>query len=347
MNIKGLTRATISPKVAIIVLNWNGWVDTIECLESINDMQYGNFEVIVVDNASRDESLEEIISWCNKSGIFYHNLFLKLNNLKINSALYPEEKCYGSGAIKQLILLRLNENAGFCLGNNIGMSQAAANGAEFFLILNNDTIVTPNFLEFMIQVAQQKEDIGLVGGIICHADNPDKIWFAGGSFNKYLESLLDFQGESYSKVKFTQIHETDVVTGCMMLIPRRVYDRLGGFYEEFFIWSEDWEYSLRAKKAGYKSVLAGRAKILHKCGQSLGVMKPLSYYYGTRNRLILKRMYLSRSIRWPFLLFFVLSRIPRYIYFGLQGRWDLVWAGCAAIWDYFIGNTGKWRNHAN
>ena len=343
----GLVMATCRPKVVIIVLNWNGWRDTIECLESLNEVRYDNLEVIVVDNASKDESLEKIVSWCNKNEIFYHKLFRELDSPEKIPALNSGEKCCGKGAIKQLVLISLNENAGFCLGNNIGMRQAAANGAEFFLILNNDTIVTPNFLRPMVETAQQEEKIGLVGGIICYADNPDMIWFAGGSLNKYLESLLEFQGKFYTRVKFDRILNTDLVTGCMMLIPRRVYDRLGGFYEGFFIWSEDWEYSLRAKRAGYKLVLATRAKIYHKCGRSLGIMKPLSYYYGTRNRLMLKRMYLPRSLRWPFLAYFLLSRMPRYTYFALQGRWDLVRAGSAAIRDYFIGATGKWKDHAD
>jgi GT2 family glycosyltransferase len=347
MNKISLVMATCRPTVAIIMLNWNGWRDTIECLESLNKVQYDNLEVIVVDNASRDESLEKIESWCNKNEILCHKLFRERDNIEIIHALNSEEKCCGSGAIKKLALISLNENAGFCLGNNIGMRHAAANGAEFFLILNNDTIVTPNFLKPMVEVAQQDENIGLVGGIICYAENPDLIWFAGGSFDKYLENVRLYDGEFYSGVAFDLILNTDWVSGCMTLIPRRVYDRLGGYYEGYYIYSEEWEYSLRAKKAGYRLVIASRARIFHKIGHSLPVMMPLSYYYGTRNRLMLKRMYLSRSLRWPFLTFFLLSRIPRYIYFALRGRWDLVRAGSAAIWDYFIGKTGKWRDHAD
>jgi GT2 family glycosyltransferase len=329
------------------VLNWNGWRDTIECLDSLNEVQYDNLEVIVVDNASKDESLEKIISWCDKNEIFCHKLFRELDHLENIPAVDSGEKCCGRGAIRQLILISLNDNSGFCLGNNIGMRQAAANGADFFLILNNDTIVTPNFLKLMIEVAQQEENIGLVGGIICYAENPDLIWFAGGSFDKYLENVRMYDGEFYSGVAFDRILNTDWVSGCMTLIPRRVYDRLGGYYEEYYIYSEEWEYSLRVKKAGYRLVIASRARIFHKIGRSLPVMMPLSYYYGTRNRLMLKRMYLSRSLRWPFLAYFLLSRIPRYIYFALQGRWDLVRAGSAAIRDYFIGKTGKWRYHAD
>lgn len=336
------------PKVAVIILNWNGYCDTIDCLESLQRVDYENFEVVVVDNASRDESVEKILSWCRNNGIWYQQLSYNPDDIKIE---FSVEKINGNTnsdcAFKHLVLLRLSKNTGFCGGNNIGMMQAASNGAEFFLVLNNDTIVTPKFLKPMVEVACNDKKVGLVGGIICYADNPDRIWFAGGYLDGYLESHLDHQGDLYSNVVFDQVYDTGLVTGCLMLIPKSVYDRLGGFYEKFFIWSEDWDYSFRVKKAGYKLVLASQVRIFHKCGRSLGVMKPLSYYYGTRNRLILKRLHVSRFKRWPFLAFFLVSRVPRYAYFAIRGRWDLVISGSFATWDYLKGKTGKWENHAD
>ena len=335
------------PKVAVIILNWNSWRDTIECLESIQKVDYSNLEVIVVDNASKDESIEKISSWCSRNEV-WQQLLQGPDDINIESVVKPviHEDSKSKGPIQQLLLMRLSKNAGFCIGNNIGMKQAAVNGSAFLLILNNDTIVTPTFLKPMVEAAQQEENVGLVGGVICYAENPDLIWFAGGSFDKYLESRRLFDGERYSSTAFDQIHDTDWISGCMTLIPRRIYDLLGGYYEGFFIWSEEWDYSLRVKNAGYRLVIASRGRIFHKVGRSLGIMKPLSYYYGTRNRLMLKRMHLSRSIRWPFLAFFLLSRIPRYAHFALQGRWDLVEAGSSAILDYFLRRTGKWVSHA-
>jgi len=337
------------PKVAIIILNWNSFEDTIDCLDSIDGLDYDNIEIIIVDNASKDESVEKIRYWCIQNRIRCHQFSYEPDDLKIESIIQTEndDDSSSKSVNKELVLLELSRNTGFCLGNNIGMKQAAADKAEFFLVLNNDTTVSPNFLKPMIQAAQQDENIGLVGGIICYEENPDMIWFAGGSFDKYLESSRDHNGEAYSNVYFNQIFDTDWISGCMTLIPRKIYDQLGGYYKEFFIWSEEWDYSLQAKKAGYRLVIAPGARIFHKVGRSLGVMKPLAYYYGTRNRLMLKKMYLSRSLRWSFLTLFLLSRIPRYTYFALCGRWDLVEAGSAGIMDYLLGKTGKWTNHAD
>ena len=336
------------PKVAIIILNWNSFQDTIDCLESLQLVDYENLEIIIVDNASKDESLEKILSW-SQNKVCCQQLSYEPDDLKIGSTLVSatDDASSGKSAKRLLVLIKLFKNTGFCLGNNIGMKQAAADGADFLLLLNNDTTVTSNFLKPMVEAAEQEENIGLVGGIICYAEDPDMIWFAGGSFDKYLETAREHNGESYSGISFDRVFDTEWISGCMTMIPREIYDLLGGYYEEFFIWSEEWDYSLRVKNAGYRLVIASGSRVFHKVGRSLGVMKPLSYYYGTRNRLMLKDMYLSRSVRWTFLTFFLLSRIPRYTYLALQGRWDLVRAGCAGVRDYFFGRTGKWGNHAD
>jgi len=333
------------PKVAIIILNWNGWRDTIECLESISEVNYENLEVIIVDNASTDTSPEKIAAWCVRNQIYLNRIALNPKQYSINPVVSPNTDLISKVAIQRLILIELCQNIGFCAGNNIGIKQAYANGSEFFLLLNNDTIVTPGFLKPMVKVAQHEPNIGLVGGVICYANEPDRVWFAGGTFDKYLETHRKFDGCYISEIEQNKVVDTDWVSGCMMLIPRRVYELVGGLREEFFIWAEEWDYSMRVKAAGYRLVVVTDSLIYHKVGRSLGIMKPLSYYYGTRNRLILKRMYLNWPRRALFIIWFILSRIPRYLQFALQRRWDLIWAGIMAIKDYCLGKMGKWDYH--
>lgn len=335
------------PKVSIIILNWNSWQDTIECLKSIKNINYKNLEVIIIDNASYDISPEKIIYWCIQSNIPYERRILKIENMVIKTICIQKDHINCDCAIENLVLLELNKNVGFCKGNNIAMEQAIANGADFLLILNNDTIVTPNFLKPMVEVAEKQNDAGLVGGIICYANRRDMIWFAGGTFNSYLKTHRSLESHSISEINPSEVIESEKISGCMMLIPKNVYINIGGFDEEYFIWSEDWDYSLRIKKAGYRMYVVSDALIYHKVGRSLGVMKSLSYYYGTRNSLLLRKKHLSPAKRILFLFFFILSRIIRYSWFGVNGRWDLVYAGCVAIRDYFLRRTGKWKSHRN
>jgi len=332
------------PKVAIIVLNWNGWKDTIECLESVFRIDYPNYQVIVVDNGSTDDSVEKIKAWYSQKGIILNEVNFELGiNSKIHSS--QPSNSYMKKNSSENTILRLSENTGFCSGNNLGMGIAAENGADYFLILNNDTLVEPNFLTPMVSLAQENFDIGLVGGVILYAREPDKIWFTGGAFSKFLRGSHRLQGRLVTETNLPKIIASDWVTGCMMLIPRRVYNIIGGFYEPFFIGDEDMEYSLRVKEAGYRISIATDSRIYHKIGSSFGILTPVRYYYGTRNRLFIKKMHLQVRKRLLFLAFFFLSRIPRYFIFVCRGRLDLVRAGFSAIIDYFNNRSGKWQNH--
>lgn len=331
-----------SPKVGVVLLNWNGWQDTIQCLESLDQIYYLNTDVVVVDNNSADDSVSRLVSWCQRVKLPLREAVVP-RGYRGAAAVPAWGETARSGTIRRLTLLRLEENAGFCEGNNIGLAQAAADGSDFLLVLNNDTLVASDFLEPMVEAALSDRSVGLIGGVICYAERPEIIWFAGGDFDRYLEATRRLDGATIADAKLPEVIESDWISGCMMMISVDVYREIGGFDERFFIWSEEWDYSLRVRKSGRRLVVSGRSRIYHKVGRSLGVLKPLAYYYGTRNRLLLKRMHLSRRYRLAFMLGFLPSRIVRFTQLALDGRWDLVRAGCAAIVDYFAGRTGKWR----
>lgn len=300
------------PEVAVILLNWNSYEDTASCLDSLANVEYPNYQVVVVDNGSTDESLDKIqaeYNWC-----------------------------------KYIIN---EENLGFTTGNNIGMEYAFENGADYSLILNNDTIVTREFLTPLVKRAEQDEKIGLVGGIIRYWEDRDQIWFAGGRFNTFLETERIWEGKSISEVNLDNLPETDWISGCMMLIPKEIYYEIGGFREEFFIWAEEWDYSLRVTEAGYKLDIVRDSVIYHKVGEALGVMSPLSYYYGTRNNLALKQLYLPSAQAYLYYTWFLLTRVARFSQFIFDGRVDLVRAGISAILDFFRSDLGKWKKQEN
>ena len=332
------------PKVYILLINYNGWEDTIDCLNSLRNATYPNFHVVVLDNASKDDSVRKIKEWTFKIGIPLSEYILNSRNFMLKKL---SENPILQHGLKRIELIRSDSNLGFCAGNNIGMEFGTRVEADYFLVLNNDTTCEPTFLEPMVHAAEARADVGLIGGIICYHDDPNTIWWAGGTFNLFIEMKRNGAIQTLDNIKHKDIFETDWITGCMMLIPRKIFESVGGFDEEFFIWSEDWDISLRVRKKGYKLLVVPSAKIYHKIGKSLGIVTPLCHYYATRNKLLLRKKHYNWIMRMvSFIIWFIPTRVVRYTQFIIQGRYDLLHAGFCAIRDYFLGRKGKWNQHA-
>ena len=142
----------MTSKVAIVIVNYNGWKDTVECLHSLEDITYKNFEVFIVDNASTDQSCEKLRK--------------EIGKVSIRATLIEE-----------------TENKGFSAGNNIGIQYALEKQFDYFLMLNNDTLVKKDFLDELLN-SFKLENVGAVIGQIYYASDRQKIWYAGGSLNK-------------------------------------------------------------------------------------------------------------------------------------------------------------------
>lgn len=188
----------MKPKVAIIILNWNGWKDTIECLESLYQITYPNYDVIVVDNGSEDDSVERIKEYA-ESEIKIESKFFEYapSNKPIKYIEYTREEAEAGGgkedkivdlsSIRKMILIKNKQNLGFAGGCNVGIQYALQNGADYVLPLNNDTIIKEDFLDGFIGQASKYPDAGAIGPKIYFYDEPDKIWFAGGYIDwKYI-----------------------------------------------------------------------------------------------------------------------------------------------------------------
>ena len=329
------------PIVYIILLNWNGWQDTIECLESLEKATYPNFNVVIIDNASANDSVARIRAWIKERGIPLAEY--KLESRKGQPVPVNTEEPKKTG-LRRVELISSAENLGFCAGNNVGMEFAHRAGAEYFLILNNDTIVEPNFLEPLIEAAQSLPNVGLLGSAICFYNDREKVSWAGGKFNCFLEYKGCYDDDTLiTDIANIGAYPTDCILGCSTLISRRVFEAVGGYDEDFFLWSEDWDLSVRIRKNGYQMIIVPSSVIYHKISKSLGLMHALPYYYSTRNRLLLKKKHLPWHLRMLFYLWFASTRLIRYSQFFLQGRFDLIHAGLCAIKDYFLGKSGKWN----
>ena len=299
------------PKVSIIILNWNGLKDTIECLESLKKITYPNYEVIVVDNDSYG-----------------------------NDADVLEEK------YKDYIrVIRNKENLGFTGGNNVAIKKVLEEGkSEYILLLNNDTVVEPNFLDELVKVAVQDEKIAIVGSIIADYYTK-KIVFTNSKIDKKLKGKIKTDYINSSKNWW----ETDIIHGASMMIKSEYILKYDLYLDEnLFLYCDEIDICKRAKKQNLKIVIAGKSKVYHK-GEffSNKKLKPLNFYYPIRNRILLAKKFLSLKNQVIFWFLFAPARIFRVLEWFLKGRWDLIKFTYFAFSDGIKGIKGKTKRKLN
>lgn len=249
------------PKVSIVLLNWNGKADTIECLESLRKIEYQNAEIIVVDNGSSDGSQ----TYLGKK--------------------YPH-----------IQLIKNKENLGFTGGNNVGMRKAMSDGADYVLLLNNDTYVEQNFLTELVAVGERDPSIGIVGPKIYYYSLPDILWSAGGDYIPVIGKTRVFGENKEDKPKYGKQKEVSWVTGCAMLIKRGVIEKIGVLEEEYFSNYEDIDFCFHARNVGFKVWYVPTSVIYHKVAQDWGgLSNPLYLYYQIRNNLL----FIKRNLPLP------------------------------------------------
>ena len=306
----------VLPRVSIVILNWNGWEDTIECLESLFQIHYPNYDVIVVDNASEDASVEKIKEYANgmqllKSEFFDYNPFnkplkiteypnkesefLKRNNKNIN-------KFVSTG---NLTLVNNDDNYGYAKGNNIGIKYAFKHmNPDYVLILNNDTVMDKNFLIGLVKYAETSPDIGIIGPKIYYYDFPSTIQVASIKINFWRgTSYLIGDGE-IDVGQYDEISKTDSVPGSCFLVKREVIDKVGLLNPEYKCYWEESDYCMRAKKMGYECIYYPHSRIWHKVSKSTNKVKGILTYYMTRNMFWFMKSHADRTHKIVFILFF-------------------------------------------
>ena len=225
----------MTPHIKILILNWNGIELLKPCLESVLKIDYANYSVLVIDNGSRDNSLEMV---------------------KEN---YTQVEC-----------LALDKNYGFSGGYNRSFEHLKNDPSEFILLLNNDTEVDPNILTGFIQAKDQYGSKHLFGGKIYYQDNPERIWYAGGRVNLKCTKISHRGIRKQDSAMFSKPMQTDYITGCCLFTSMETIQELNGFDERFNMYGEDVDICLRAKKMGIKCYYWSDAKLWHKVSASLG-----------------------------------------------------------------------------
>ena len=260
------------PQVAIIILNYNGSDDTVACLESLQRISYPNYHIVVVDNASTDDSVSVLLNYLKSTGKAF---------TQVDCAdKVPLQK---EGESSFFTLIQSEVNGGYGHGNNIGILHGLNAGADYILVLNNDTEVEPNFLEPLVNSAEANSNIGIVSGKMYFYDQPDTIWFNGGQLGACNSKVTHFNFNEKDIGQPTQ-KEISFITGCMWLIPKKVFERVGYINETYFMYVEDVEFCKRVTLSGFKLVVIPESKIYHKVGGSTGgMLSEFSVYWRVRN----------------------------------------------------------------
>lgn len=291
--------------VFIILVNYNGIDDTIDCINSIKGNAYQNIRIVVVDNGSNDDSYNRLV------------------------------RMYGSTS--DIVIIDAGENLGFAGGNNVGILYAIENDADYILLLNNDTIVDENFLIPLIKYSQKENKPLLLSAKILYYSDPSRIWYGGGKYLKYKGTARHLRfNELDSDVSY--VEDVNFVCGCFMFFNRDAINKVGLMPEDYFLYGEDTAYSLVAVKQNVPMKYISDSVIYHKVSASTSKLSDVSTYYSIRNRFVVIKNYqrgLEKIIAYFASLYAVFKGIIRKDY-------TIVMAG-RAIYDFCRGITGKYE----
>ena len=275
------------PLISIITLTWNQTEVTCQFLESTRHLHYKNYEILVCDMGSTIDP-----------------------TIQINAGNYPNTK-----------VLRSETNLGFTGGNNWGMRQAKG---DYLFIVNNDTEVTPDLLTNLLKPFEDNPKIGVTCPKIKFYSQPDLIQYAGfNKMNPYSGRVEAIGGMAKDNGQFNDIRETYGAHGCAMLVKKEVVDKVGMFPEKFFIYYEEWDWSSRIIKEGYKIYYVGNAEIFHKESVTMGKKSAIKVYYHTRNRILFMRRNVSFVQMLVFSTFFATLIFPKaFLTYLANGQYE-------------------------
>lgn len=222
-------------KLSIVLVNYRGWRDTVECIASLRRLEYSPVELIVVENGSPDDSWERLRS------------------------------------LEGVRVIRLERNIGFAGACNLGMRVARSDGAEFVWLLNNDTVVEPRSASVLVELARSKPEAHFFGSYICFAAEPHLLWFGGGHFDWITGTPTNAgYGQHAATVSSQEPASVDWISGCSLLIRTKSLDGVGYMDESFFLYAEELEWQLRARGKSPAAWIARECLVSHKVGRSTG-----------------------------------------------------------------------------
>ncbi|WP_240921654.1 glycosyltransferase family 2 protein [Thermococcus sp. 21S9] len=308
------------PRVSIIILNWKNWGDTIECLESVYRLKYTNYDVIIVDNGSDDESVTKIKEYARgnikiTSDFFKYSIWNKpikvfeLDETEARVGRFNKRIYEKYDPDRRMIIIRNHENYGYAGGNNTGIKFAlSVLSPKYILILNNDTVIAPDLINKLVKVAEQDNRIGIVGPRVNYYNylgHKDIVQYCGSIF-KILFLRKQIIGHKKKQCIYKNPIDTDEVYGACMLIKENILYDIGLFDENFFAYWEETDMCFNTKKQGYILKIVPGATIWHKIGSNNDSEKRVSilasYLFG-RNMIYFTQKNLNGITKFVNLLY--------------------------------------------
>lgn len=309
------------PKISIVLLNWNGKKDTLECLASIQKIDYPHFQAIVVDNGSSDDSVATFRS------------------------LYPD-----------MPIIETHQNLGFAGGNNIGIEWVLRHGAEWIFLLNNDTTVAPDVIKGFFLALKDQPKAKILGAKILRYNTPDTIDHLGGMWVPHKAEFTSLESGEKDH-PFLVSRQADYVCGAALFMHRSVPQTIGLLEPRYFLFWEETDYCYRAKKHGFEVWTAPKARVWHKVSSSFSGGKPHMHYFWWRSRLLWlerncsdeERQLLYRKVIIPEIVKLIRHYLIKRLFslFSKKNGEKLARykAGCLGIWHYCrkkFGNCPEW-----
>jgi GT2 family glycosyltransferase len=292
-------------KLSVIILNWNGSKDTIECLKSLNNSTFRHFDVILIDNGSELNDITLLLDWCEKNLRLMGVLTSTLDNNKVYTNHLETVQTTDNQHIGVMVIVN-KENLGFAGGNNIGISYALKSSYELVMLLNNDTTVETSAIGKLVEFLDLHKNYAAVSSQIRHFYDPTKIWNCGGEIKWYGSCKYFYAENNVSVVPINGYIDVTFLTGCALMFKPV---KTGRLTEKYFFGEEDYEFSLRQRRIGNKMACNLESVIYHKVSSTaLHVQKDIigkTYHY-LLCRMINNREYYSGPHFW---LIFVLSLI--------------------------------------
>jgi GT2 family glycosyltransferase len=290
--------------VSFITVNYNSLHDTMEFLLSCEKLTYKNVEVFVVDNASKQDPREEILS------------------------SFPWVK-----------YIRSDVNLGFAGGNNLAVKQAKG---EYLFFLNNDTLLLPGFLEPIVYFMQSHPDAGMASPKVLYG-NGTTIQYAGTTNISFLGRGHRIGLHEEDHGQYDRTYQTEYGHGAALIVPKQVVDEVGHMPEIFFLYYEEHDWCEKVKRRGYKMYYIGTSSVLHKESVSTGGGESyIKVYYLNRNRLLfMRRNFSGIKLILGILYFYIISVPKNAISYFLKGKTQLAKAILKGAGWNLVNSSGK------